>query len=522
MHKRYMLPLLQEIFQKQGNNRLNTDFFVEFLYYIYHIHNWMSKTNKLPIFNKLCYGFGTMGYSSLSQTLNSFIMFFGTSIMGISGSLVGIAIAIASLWDGISDPLVGNISDRTKNKFFGKRLGYVLIAIFCVAVCNILLWSMPSKSQGFMFCWLLIFMLLQETVNTFFSTPMSALALDLAPDYNEQSKIQSYKTVFGIIGMILPSILMYFFMPSISIGVQTQYTQSGFISIAYINSVLMVFCGLIGVFGNLKRVQKTQTYSLEIVEKRSLKKLMFGYFEVFKNSSFACIILGYSVSQMASSFLTSIGMHLFTYCYHFSSTQISILLLCMFGGAIISQPIWFKLSKRIDKKLTVITALSVVLMGIGATLITFLFRTYIDISIIFPITCLTILICGFGTGAMYSLPISMYADLVALKTFETGENKSGAYLGYYSFTYNLSNSISLLIMGFLLDLIKFDSTKVVQPMSVQTGLGTIVFCGCSICLALAILIFSKYNVKRADILKTQMKINELKEENKNKKLVEKY
>ena len=134
--------------------------------------------------------------------------------------------------------------------------------------------------------------------------------------------------------------------------------------------------------------------------------------------------------------------------------------------------------------------MSVVLMGIGLTSITFLFRTYIDISIIFPITCITIFVCGFGTGAMYCLPISMYADVIALEKLRSGEDKSGEYLGYYSFTYNLSNSISLLIMGFLLDFIRFDSTKPVQPMSVQTGLGTIVFFGCSIALSFAILIFS--------------------------------
>lgn len=469
----------------------------------------MLKTKKqLPLFNKICYGMGSMGYSSLSQTLNSFIMFFGTSVMGISGSLVGIAIAIASLWDGISDPLVGHLSDRTRNKFFGRRLGYVFFAIFGVALCNLFLWNMPNGNQAFMFCWLLFFMLLQETVNTFFSTPMSALGLDLAPDYNEQSKVQSFKTVFNIIGMILPSILLFFFMPSISIGVQTEYTQEGFVAIAYINSSLMILCGLIGVFGNLRRVQKNNKIESMYNEKQSFKKLMGGYFDVFKKSSFACIILGYSVSQMASSFLTSIGMHLFTYCYHFSSTQISLLLMCIFGGAIISQPVWIALSKRIDKKLTVITALSVVLMGIGTTAISFLFRTYIDVSIIYPVTCFTIFICGFGTGAMYSLPISMYADVVSLEKYETGENKSGAYLGYYSFTYNLSNSISLLVMGFLLDLIKFDSSLPVQPMSVQKGLGVIVFCGCSIALACAILIFSKYKIKRADVLKAQIKMGE--------------
>lgn len=463
----------------------------------------MKQRDKLPFVNKLCYGAGCVGYNSLSQTMNSFIMFFATSIMGLSGSLAGLAIAISSLWDGISDPLVGNLSDRTCNKVFGKRLGYILVAIFAVAFCNILLWSMPKSSQVVMFLWLIFFLLLQETANTFFSTPNNALAFDLAPEYNEQSKLQSFKSIFAIIGMILPSFLLYFFMPSISIGVQTEYTQEGFLTIAYINSGLMILFGLINVLGNLKQARKRNV--CEFAPKTSFRNLMKGYFDVFKKSSFACVILGYSTAQIASSLLTSVGMHLFTYCYHFSSTQISILLLCLFGGAIIAQPLWLSIAKKVDKKHAIITGLSVVLMGLGATLITFLFRTYVSISIIYPITCFTIFLCGMGTGAMYALPISMYADVIAMEQFETGENKSGAYLGYYSFTYNISNSLSLLVMGLMLDFIKFDSTAALQPLSVQSGLGMIVFCGCSIALAVSILIFSRYRIKRADVLKIQMR-----------------
>ena len=100
----------------------------------------------------------------------------------------------------------------------------------------------------------------------------------------------------------------------------------------------------------------------------------------------------------------------------------------------------------------------------------------------------------------------MYADVVTLEQYKSGVNRSGAYLGYYSFTYNLSNSISMLFIGILLDAIKFDSSQPVQALSVQTGLGTIVFCGCSIALAIAIAIFSRYKVKRADVLKAQLKL----------------
>ena len=126
-------------------------------------------------------------------------MFFATAVMGISGSLVGIAIAISSLWDGVSDPLIGYLSDNNRNKFFGKRLGFMFFGIFAIAFLNICIWSMPSSMHEIAkFFWLLIGMLAIETANTFFGTPYAALAIDIAPDYNEQSKIQSFKTIFSI------------------------------------------------------------------------------------------------------------------------------------------------------------------------------------------------------------------------------------------------------------------------------------------------------------------------------------
>lgn len=433
-------------------------------------------------------------------------MFFGTSVMGISGSLVGIAVAIASLWDGVSDPLIGHLSDNCRSKFFGKRHGFMLFGIFAISIINILIWSMPaSMGQSGKFLWLLFFMLAIETCNTFFGTPYSALGIDIAPDYNEQSKVQGYKTVFSIIGMIMPSLLMYLFMPSISLGIQTDFSQKGYINIAYINSALLLTFGLITIFGTLRHVQKTRNiYVAQEKKKFELSKLLSGYWNILRKKDFRSVILGYSCATIASAFLTAVGMHLFTYCYHFSSTQISVVLICLFGGAILSQPLWVYLAKRLDKKRSLIISLSTIVFGIFLTVLTFLFRAYIPDIALFYIAMPCIFFCGIGAGAMYSLPFSMYADVVTMEIFETGENNAGSYTGFFTFTYNIANSIALLIIGFLLDIIKFDSTQPVQALSVQNGLGMIVFFGCSIFLALGILCFSKYSIKRSDILKVQM------------------
>ena len=470
---------------------------------------------KLTFWTKLCYGIGNLGYGSMGQTVNSFIMFFATSVMGLSGVLVGATIAITSLWDGVSDPIIGYFSDRTKNKFFGRRLLHMLFATFLLAICNILLWTCPiEKGSNLAIVWLMGFLLLQETFNTFFATPYSALCIDIAPDYNDQTKMQSFKSVFYILGMIMPSILMYIFMPSASIGMQTQFNKDGYIYIAIVNSILVIVCGLIAIFGTRKRVISMPNYDKSAfeeenegkeVKKQGFGKIIGGYFETLKKKEFITVMLGYSVSLIASIFITSVGMHLFTFCYHFSSTQISVIMICLFGGAIISQVLWVNLVKKYDKKQTLIFALCLLLVGIALTSVTFLFRTYCTSDFIFWFVLPCIFVCGLGSGALYSLPHSMYADVVTMEQFRTKENNAGRYTGYYTFTYNFTNSITLLVIGLLLDLIKFDSTEPVQALSVQAGLGKIVFFGSAIAISIAILIFSTYKIKRADVLKVQIK-----------------
>lgn len=458
---------------------------------------------KLTTKTKLSYGIGNLGYGTISQTMSNFIMFFGTSVLGISGTLVGIAVAISVFWDGLSDPLVGYLSDRHKSKSFGRRLGFMLIATFGMAVFNILIWSIPqSLSIEFKFIWLLICLIAIETFNTFFATPYVALGIDIAPDYNDQSSIQGYKTVFFIVGMIMPTILMIIFMPTKNGA--SQLLQTGYINISYVTSILCIICGTICILGTINRVKIMPEYQTTTKEDNAFFKIFYNFFKTLKNKNFSPLICGYSVALIAAAFLTSVGMHLFTYSFHFSSTQISIVMMALFLGAIFSQPLWIYISKRIDKKPALNIALSLLLVSILLIAILFGIRVFISTSLCFYLILPLILLCGFGTGALYSLPISMYADVVTLEKLKSNENKSATYSGYMTFAYNVSNSIALLIIGILLDLIKFDPNQPVQALKVQNSLGIIVIFGCSIAIAMALLIFNKYKLTRADILKEQL------------------
>lgn len=448
-----------------------------------------------------CYAVGNLGYGTVAQTLNSFIMFFATSVLSLPGTLVGLAVALSTLWDGVSDPLIGNFSDRSTNAFLGKRINFMFVASFGIAIFNVLIWIIPSGlPTGIKFAWLVANLLLLETFNTAFATPYVALGIDLVPDYNQQSALQGFKTVFLIIGMIMPSILMMIFMPS-SAGKQAQFDQSGYIYISVVTSILCLICGLVSCFGCVKSAKQTVFQASDNTQSHLFSK----FFKVLKDKNFGPIIWGYSVALISSAILISVGMHLFTYCYHFDTIQIPVLMAILFVAAILSQPVWIFLANRLDKKPSLNLALTLSLLGIGLTAITFVFRQFLANKVLFGLVCPCIFVCGFGTGALYSMPVAMFADALTLDKLKTGQNNSATYSGFMTLAYNISNSIAMLVIGVLLDVIKFDANQPVQALSVQNALGILVFVGCSLAIGFSIMIFSKYKIKRSTVLKAQMR-----------------
>ena len=430
-----------------------------------------------------------MGYSSISSTLSNFIMFFGTSVLGISGTLVGIAVAISVVWDALSDPIVGFLSDRC-NSTLGKRHPFILVGIFGMCAINLLIWLVPSgAAESVKFVWILFSLLAVQTFCTCFGTPHMALGLEMTKDPYEQTSIQCTKTIFQLIGMILPTIFMFVFMPS---GNQGQLQTTGYVNTAYASSVLCLVFGMLTFFGTLKKDQqqfKIQTKK----EKISFSSIVGDFFKILKKKQYATIILAYSVSLIASTILTSAGMHMFTYCFHYSSKQLSISLGTLIISAIFSQIFWNKKSRKIGKKQALIKGLSIGIVGILFVWGVFVLRGLFSTNLLFFLTLPLIFTIGFGTGVLYSFPFSIFSDIMAKDQEIQGRNKAGIYSGFLTFATKFSNAFSLVIIGVILDLIKFSPSSPVQPLSVQNGLGLLVILGTIISLGTSILIYNKYN-----------------------------
>jgi GPH family glycoside/pentoside/hexuronide:cation symporter len=210
-------------------------------------------------------------------------------------------------------------------------------------------------------------------------------------------------------------------------------------------------------------------------------------------------------TNIASALIGSVGMHVFTYTFRFGNYGIALIFGVLFGVSILSQPIWVKISERIDKKPTV-------LLGLGSSLVAALYFVVLVVlrssvagqaSWFLPFSILS----GFGMGGLFALPLSMVADTIDVEELVSGERKEGLYYGCLTLCYKLSQSVAIFILGTFLDLVRFDSSLPVQPSSTVFALGMILAVGCILSMLTAMLCYTRYRLNRSKIAEVQKQLS---------------
>jgi Na+/melibiose symporter-like transporter len=445
--------------------------------------------------DKIIYGIGAFGYGSVNQTFGNFLMFFGTGILGLSGTLMGLAVSVATVWDAVTDPIIGSMSDNYSGRFLGKRHSFMFIGCICVAIINIIIWSIDSSwGQSSKFFVLLIALLLVETFNTIYSTPYSALGIDMGRNYDDRTSIQGYKTAFQFLSLLVPSALMAIVLtPKEYVTINTS--TKGYETISIITSMLCIITSCVTIFGTKKfRIANTAS-----VKKTNIRKIFQDFFGVLKQKNVGWLILAYSVSLSCGAFITTLGMHIFTYTFHFSSLQVPIIMLCLVAGIILGQPFWYKVSCKIDKKNTVLAALMTVIAASLCFAFILAFRSYIGQYVLVALISVNIFVISCGVGCLYSLPVSMFADCL-YKGKEQSIDNTATATGFLTFCTKITNAVVLILVGVILDIIGFESGGSVQTVFVASALGWVLVCGVVIASVVALSLYEKYQYKKDDFM----------------------
>ena len=151
----------------------------------------------LPIRLKLFWGIGQIGEGVKNSAFNSFLLFYYNQILGVSATLTSIALAIAIVFDAISDPVAGSVSDRFQSRW-GRRHPFMFASAAPLGITLFLLFFPPDgMSELFYFGWVLVFAVSVRTFLTLYHIPHLALGAEMATDYNDRNSLFSFGLLFG-------------------------------------------------------------------------------------------------------------------------------------------------------------------------------------------------------------------------------------------------------------------------------------------------------------------------------------
>lgn len=470
----------------------------------------INKPGKIPLFDKIGYGTGNFGFGIVFQIIATYFVFYSTAILKIPGTIIGTAVSLSVIWDAVTDPMMGYISDRTGFRHFGRRHFYILFGTVALSLTNFFLWDLdPGFSLPVKTALVLILLLLIKTFMTIYTVPYTALGAELTSDYDERSSIQGIRTIFFLLGLSIATVMgMYLFFGPTPEYPQGQLNPAAYRNLGLTSSLMALAFGLYCYFTTKKYIPYLPGIDSDGARPDfRIARLVEDILEAMKNRDYKYVVLGYMFTNTATALIGSVGLHVFTYTFLFDNTAIAFIIGVQFGISIISQPLWVMISKRIDKKPAIVLGLSLSLAA-GLYFLALVLLRDITTGNVFYFLPYSIL-AGFGSAVLFSLPLSMIADTIDVQELATGERNEGVFYGCQTLFYKLAQSLAILILGFILDLINFDSELIHQPVGTVITLGMVLAIGCIICFVLAVASYSRYSLDKTkvDMVQQQIKNN---------------
>ena len=416
--------------------------------------------HKLSIGTMASYGFGQVSEAVKNVGFNTFLLFYYNQVLGVSATGTSIALAIALVFDAVTDPVAGSLSDKFRSRW-GRRHPFILFAAVPLAITFFFLFHPPQgMSELGNVLWLLFFAVLVRASMTFYHVPHLALGAEICEDYSQRSTLYSFNTFFGAVGSNLFILCSYrYFFPTTEQFDPALLNQAAYTPWALFAGAIMIFAIIVCFFGTFSEVPRIRQKVPEKREAFSAAKMLKELSDAFRNPSFRAIFFG----MILSTFIIAVeGIFNPFMGFHFwgmTTEQLSYLPIGALIGLCASVLVIGPLTRRFEKKHILIFSAALTIININAPIVMMLF----DMSW-FPERGSTLLLAVYvGNVTMTSFlgPVifasinSMFADITDEHELEVGERREGVIFAARAFALKATSSIGLVFGGILLDFIQF-------------------------------------------------------------------
>ncbi|MGG6296616.1 MFS transporter [Leptolyngbya sp. AN02str] len=417
-------------------------------------------SEKLSLPTKLAFGAGDLGPAITANILVVFLLIFFTNVAGIDPGLAGSILLVGKLWDAVNDPLVGALSDRTKSRL-GRRLPWMIWGGIPFGIFFFLQWIVPrfsdnpTTNQWGLFWYYVIVSILFNNFYTMVNLPYTALTPELTRDYDERTRLNSYRFAFSIGGSILSLVLALVIFRLVTDASQHYLWIGG---VCAVMSVLPIYWCVLGVYKRVVRLERDRQEVLAANPVESIPYLQQLKI-AFTNRPFLYVIGIYLCSWLAVQNTVTVIPYFVKNYMGLSDEVFTQAVIAVQVTALLMLFVWSKASAKLGKKAVYFLGMSLwVIAQIGL----FLLQPG-QVGLMYVLA----IMAGFGVSTAYLIPWSMIPDVIELDELNTGQRREGIFYGFMVLLQKLALALGLFLVGQALQWSGFITSVAGEPAPVQ-------------------------------------------------------
>ena len=412
---------------------------------------------------KIIFGLGDLMGGGAQVAVAFFYLRFLTDVVQISPLLAGTVVLISKIWDAVSDPLMGVISDNTRTKW-GRRKPYFIIGFAGMILAYILLWlPVDANSTVTKFIYVLLTYLYFSTIYTVMWVPYTSMTSEISTDYKERNNINGIRLFFSQVSSLISAVL-----PLVIVNAFDDI-RAGWITMAIVFALFYSIPYLLMFFFTHERVPITGQKS-----KFSWKT----FFQPFQVRTFRYLVMIYLAAYITMDIVSTVIQYYMNYMVN-RKEETDLVIGTMLIAQIVMIPVVVILSNKYGK--AKIYRYSLLFWLLGTIVLAFYNANWSDYAIY--VIAATV---GIGVSGCVVLPWSMFPDVTDVGELKFGYRTAGAFSGVMTFLRKFSSAIGIFLVGAILHFSgyikpiksmvegKLTETLQVQPESVIRALQLIV------------------------------------------------
>ena len=407
-----------------------------------------------------------------------YVMKFSTDVLLIAPAVMGVIFSISRVWDAISDPLVGYLSDRTVGSF-GRRRTWMAASVIPIGAAFVMVFSPPADlSEAALIGWMAVAVIGFYSVMTVFFVPHLSLGAELSDDYHERSRLFGIRHAFYTFGSIL--CLASF---QVLIWAEDQgkaVVRQTALELAIVATVVMAL--LIG-FAVIRLRERVE------FQGRVNERPFRAFADVVRNPHARLLIIVTFIENVGSAAIGVLTLYVAQYVVGAAAWAPLIILSYMIPSAF-SVPLWIPLSRRYGKKQ--LWFFSMLLTGVSfGGMFVLPFLDTVDARLITMIVLAVF--AGLAAGCGGTISASIQGDVIDYDEYVTGERKEGTYFAAWNFVYKCAMGAMLMLTGFVLQAAGFVPNEV-QSMQTQIAIVSLYSLFPLVCYAIGAMLFRRFKL----------------------------